>query len=184
MIKDITERKQVEAALRESRERYSTIFNQSPIAIEFYNSDGGLISVNDACIDLFGVVDRNEISGFKLFEDPNISGDIKTKLLNGENVRFEAEFNFEEVKKLNLYQTTCSGIKILDWSISPLTNGTLVIGYIEQIQDITERKQAEEALRKANEQIRLAVAVRDARDAIATTEQAADPDAEGTSHYP
>ncbi|MEI7634736.1 MAG: chemotaxis protein CheB [bacterium] len=181
MIKDITERKQVEAALRESRERYSTIFNQSPIAIEFYNSDGGLISVNDACIDLFGVVDRNEISGFKLFEDPNISGDIKTKLLNGENVRFEAEFNFEEVKKLNLYQTTCSGIKILDWSISPLTNGTLVIGYIEQIQDITERKQAEEALRKANEQIRLAVAVRDARDAIATTEQAADPDAEGTS---
>jgi two-component system CheB/CheR fusion protein len=35
-----------------------------------------------------------------------------------------------------------------------------------QIQDITERKQVEEALRKANDQLRLAVVVRDAHDAI------------------
>jgi two-component system CheB/CheR fusion protein len=169
-IQDITERKREEEALRESREKYSTIFDQSPIAIEFYNSDGGLISVNSACINLFGVVNRNEISGFKLFEDPNISTDIKTKLLNRENVRFAAEFNFEEVKRLNLYQTTCSGIKILDWSISPLTNGNVLIGYIEQIQDITERKQLENELKrtlqKTNALLHLAVTARDAHDAI------------------
>ena len=167
---DITERKRTEEALRESREKYSTIFDQSPIAIEFYNSDGGLISVNSACINLFGVVNRNEISGFKLFEDPNISTDIKAKLLNMENVRFEAEFNFEEVKRLNLYQTTCSGIKILDWSISPLTNGNVVVGYIEQIQDITERKQLEDelkrSLQKAKTLLRLAVTTRDSQDAL------------------
>ena len=152
---DITERKQAEEELKESRERYSAIFDQSPIAIEFYDSDGCLINVNSACRNLFGVVNINEISGFKLFEDPNISKDIKTKLLNRENVRFEAEFNFEEVKRLNLYQTTCSGIKMLDWSISPLTNGNVVIGYILQIQDITERKQSEEALRESESRYRL-----------------------------
>jgi PAS domain S-box-containing protein len=140
--KDISEHKQAE----EIQKKYSAIFEQSPIAIEFYDSYGNLINVNSACLRLFGVVNINEISGFKLFEDPNISEDIKAKLLNIESVRFEAEFNFEVVKKLNLYQTTCSGIKILDWSITPLTNGNLVVGYIEQIQDITQRKRAQEDL--------------------------------------
>ena len=150
---DITVEKKLEIeliklneTLRESIERYSTIFDQSTIAIEFYDPDGSLIHVNSACIDLFGVVNINEISGFKLFEDPNISNDIKTKLQNREHVRFESDFSFEEVKRLHLYQTTCSGIKTLDWSITPLTNGNIVIGYIEQIQDITERKHVEEAL--------------------------------------
>ncbi|TRZ84422.1 PAS domain S-box protein [bacterium] len=140
-------------ALRESKERYSAIFDQSPIAIEFYDSAGSLIHVNSACINLFGVANIDEIPGFKLFEDPNISEDIKTKLLNRENVRFEAEFNFEEVKRLNLYQTTRSGIRILDWSIAPLTNGDLVIGYILQIQDITERKEIEAGLEKTRKEL-------------------------------
>jgi PAS domain S-box-containing protein len=150
---NITSRKRAEEELRESKEKYCTIFDQSPIAIEFYDSYGSLINVNSACINLFGVVNINEISGFKLFEDPNISNDIKTKILNNENVRFESEFNFEEVKRLNLYQTTCSGIKNLDWSITPLTNGNLVVGYILQIQDITGRKKAEEEQKKLQDQL-------------------------------
>ena len=144
--KDITESKQA----AEAQKRYNTIFEQSPIAIEFYDSDCRLINANSACINLFGVVNINEISGFKMFEDPNIPDDIKAKLLNRESVRFESEFNFDEVKRLNLYQTTCSGIKILDWSISPLING---IGYIEQIQDITDRRRAEEEKQALEERL-------------------------------
>lgn len=64
--------KPLEETLRESERRYTEIFDQSPIAIEFYDPDGRLINVNSACIDLFGVVNSDEISGFKLFEDPNI----------------------------------------------------------------------------------------------------------------
>ncbi len=163
---DITEIKRTEVALRESTGRYITIFDQSPIAIEFYDSSGCLVNANDACVDLFGVVKIAEMSGFDLFKDPNIPAEAKTKLSNGEAVRFESAFDFEEVKRLGLYQTTRSGKITLDWSITPLTHGDSLVGYVEQIQDITERKQIEEALRKANELVRLAVVVRDAHDAV------------------
>ena len=151
---DITERKLIEKTLQESEEKYGIIFDQSPVAIEFYDALGGLIIVNEACLELFGVVDKNEISGFKLFEDPNISGEIKAELLKNRGVRFEGEFNFEEVKRLKLYQTTCSGIKILVWSITPLIVDDLLIGYDLQIQDITEIKRTEEALRESEERFR------------------------------
>ena len=150
---DITERKLIEKTLQESEEKYGIIFDQSPVAIEFYDALGGLIIVNEACLELFGIVDKNEISGFKLFEDPHISDEIKAELLNNRSVRFEGEFNFEEIKWLKLYQTTCSGIKILDWSISPLIVDDLLIGYVEQIQDITETKQFEIALQDSHAEL-------------------------------
>jgi len=151
---DVTERKLIEKTLQESEEKYGIIFDQSPVAIEFYDALGGLIIVNEACLELFGVVDKNEISGFKLFEDPNISGEIKAELLKNRSVRFEGEFNFEEVKRLKLYQTTCSGIKILDWSITPLIVDDLLIGYVLQIRNITSRKQAEQKLKTSEKQFR------------------------------
>jgi len=143
----------IEKTLQESEEKYGIIFDQSPVAIEFYDALGGLIIVNEACLELFGIVDKNEISGFKLFEDPNISGEIKAELLKNRSVRFEGEFNFEEVKRLKLYQTTCSGIKILDWSITPLIVDDLLIGYVEQIQNITETKQFEIALQRSHDEL-------------------------------
>ena len=49
---------------------------------------------------------------------------------------------------------------------SALREGGKVVKLVGVFQDITERKQTEEALRKANEQLRLAVVLRDASDAI------------------
>jgi PAS domain S-box-containing protein len=147
-IKDITDRKNAEEKLKISQERYSAIFDQSLIAIEFYDADGNLVSVNNVCLELFGVVDSAEVKGFKLFDDPNISKDIKDRLLNNETVRFDAEFSFEEVKKRRLYRTTCSGVKILNWLMTPLRSAGVTIGYILQIRDITVQKRAEEAIQR------------------------------------
>jgi PAS domain S-box-containing protein len=138
-----------EESLAKSMKKYSEIFDQSPIAIEWYDDAGFLVSVNGACLKLFGVVDRSEIIKFNLFKDPNITQEIKTKILNGESVRFEAEFSFEKVKNLKLYRTTCSGIIILDCIITPMKIDDVVVGYIEQIQDITERRQLRKALIEA-----------------------------------
>ncbi|MEI7813911.1 MAG: PAS domain-containing protein, partial [Coriobacteriia bacterium] len=153
---DVTEQKAVEQGRLEAELRYASIFDQSPIAIEFYDADGGLRSVNSTCLDLFGVKKLDDVVDFKLFDDPNIPDEMKQHLHNRDAVRFETEFDFEEVRRLNLYRTTCSGTKTLDWAITPLMSGDVLTGYIEQIQDITASRQLEAELAESAAAVALA----------------------------
>ena len=145
------ERKRTEELLRVSEERFRSIYEESPIGIELYNSDGQLLHVNKACLDIFGVSDIAEIIGFKLFEDPNIPDEDRERLRKGGMVRYEVPFDFEKVKKYKLYETTKSGVIHLDVQITPLglAAGEFVSGYLVQVVDITERKKAEEALQRS-----------------------------------
>jgi len=95
--------KKAEETLRESEERFRSIYAQSPIGIELYNSDGKLIDVNPACLDIFGIESVEEVKGFDLFKDPNLSDDAKERLKNGEVVKSESSFDFEIVKEKSLY---------------------------------------------------------------------------------
>jgi len=66
-------------------------------------------------------------------------------LKKGQTVRFEIDFDFELVKERNLYRTTKSGQCVLDALITPMrTESGALNGYLCQVQDITERKEAEE----------------------------------------
>ncbi|MGE5457554.1 MAG: PAS domain S-box protein [Methanococcaceae archaeon] len=139
-------------SLRESQTRHATIFEHSPISIMCYDQEGMLVSENEACLKMFGSADRNEIARFNLFTDLNISSEIKARLLNKEQVRFDLAFDFDLVKKQNLFKTIHSGTKLFDVVIAPLA-----IGYIAQLQDITGRRQAEENLLKNEHLLRLII---------------------------
>ncbi|MFZ3048838.1 MAG: PAS domain S-box protein, partial [Desulfatirhabdiaceae bacterium] len=149
---DITSRRLSEESMRESEERYRSIFSQSPIALEFYDENGELIDVNRACLNLFGVTSIQEIKGFNLFADPNLPYEQKERLKIGNTVRYQTLFDFEKVKEFNLYRTTRDGIIWIDAIISPV--GETPHGYLVQVQDITESKRAEEALTKSEESFR------------------------------
>ncbi|MHB9112896.1 MAG: PAS domain S-box protein [Thermoleophilia bacterium] len=149
------ERKHLDDMLRKSEERFKDIFAQSPIGIEVYDSSGALLDANKACLDYFGIEDIEDVKGFKLFEDPNITDAVKGKLLEGETARYEAPFDFEKVKESHLYKTTKSGTIHLDVLTTPLELKEEVgpFGYLVQIQDITARKLAEDELEKYQENL-------------------------------
>ena len=134
--------------LKQSEERFKTIFEKSPIGIELYDPIGQLVEVNKSCLEIFGVSDAEEVKGFKLFEDPNLSEEVKENLKKGEVVRIEAPFDFGKVREHKLYETTKSGTINLDVLITPLGLGQKQgqSGYLVQVQDITERKETEKKL--------------------------------------
>ena len=52
---DITERKHAELALKESEERFSTIFRHSPVGCGIVSTEGVFVNVNDALLKMFGL---------------------------------------------------------------------------------------------------------------------------------
>ena len=156
---EVQERKKIENKLRKSERGYHAIYDQSPIGIEIYTAEGRLVHANPACLNLFGIDSVEEIVGFSLFDDPNVGDEEKERLRAGEAVRYQAPFNFEKVKDLNLYTTSRSKTIWLDVQITPLQDpekGTRA--YLVQIMDISERKNAEEALELSRNRYRSLVA--------------------------
>ncbi len=135
--------------------RYMAIFDRSPIAIEYYDADGRLEVANKACLEMFGVVHSGQIAKFSLFDDPNITDDMKARLKKGETVRRTYDFSFDLVKKYNLYETTREGTCTLDIMVAPLAIGDKPAGYVAQIQDVTEQYRTERSLEESEKKYRL-----------------------------
>jgi PAS domain S-box-containing protein len=137
--------------------RFRSIFEQAPFAIEVYDATGLLLEVNRACLEIFGVVDADELRGFNLFADPNIRPALLTRLRRRETVRYECDFNFDTVRKRKLYRTRRRGVRRLAVIITPFAAGprSPVEGYLVMVHDLTGVRKAEAALAVSEERFRL-----------------------------
>lgn len=152
---DITERKKAEQALAVSEDKFRNIFSQSPIGITVTDCDGVLVEANPACLDIFGVNNLKDLARFRLFEDPNLPNEAKQKLINGEVVRYEGEFDFNIVREQDIYHTYKSECAYLDYLITPLISQEHgIVGYLAQVQDVTEQRKSALALRNSETQLR------------------------------
>ena len=133
-------------SLQCSRRKFREIFSQSPIGIAVYDPNGLLVEANKSCMDIFGVSDPVHVQRLKLLDDPNISSTVKARLDQGETVKYESFFDFDKVNELGMFETTRSGEVYLEIVITPMEHGTdrFAGGYLVQVQDITQRKLAEQ----------------------------------------
>lgn len=145
---DITERKRMEVALSDSEEKFSKAFQLSPYAITIAGvKDGKFIELNDAFVTLSGF-EREEALGSSSidmdlwvnFEDRDW---VISALMEGREVKGE-EFQF---KKRNGE----TGTGLYSAQVLHLNNEPYILS---SINDITDRKQAEEALRESEEKYR------------------------------
>lgn len=143
---DITFRKQAELALRESEERYRSFFENSMDAILLTSPDGGIISANPAACEMFGYTE-NELTtigraGVVDKEDPRLNAFLQTREKENK-VRGELTFIRKNGNKFLAEFTSA-----IFMSSSGDINTSMII------RDITERRMAEEDLRKSEEQHR------------------------------
>ena len=150
ILSDITERKKMEEALQESEYRYKTLTEQSPFAIQIYDTDGIMRQVNHAWSDLWGVpVENADIGRFNILRDrQSRSASIQEywdKALAGESQTIP-DFEYDP-SELGLQGRP----RWLTSRIFPLRDRHGVVQNIVLMhQDITDRKQAVEEIHRLN----------------------------------
>jgi PAS domain S-box-containing protein len=142
---DITDRKQAEEALRESERRYRTLFNNIPVGIGVSTSDGRALAANDAMLQMFGYqeAELDQISLKELYLNPE-DRDLFMKQFKTVGFFSGLETQFKRKDGTPFYgsiTTTPFPMKNVDTLL------TVVV-------DVTQRKQAEEALRESEERFR------------------------------
>ncbi len=146
---DISERKITEDKLQNLNTFLDTIIENSPHAMWISDDNGTLIRSNHAMRDLFKIADNDMVGKYNLFQDDILEAQgyiplVKEVFEKGRTVKFTLDYDTSLLRQLNLAQTVFVS---LDVTISPIldTDGRVTNAIVQEV-DITERKQAEEAL--------------------------------------
>jgi PAS domain S-box-containing protein len=133
-----------------SREKswFRMIFEESPIGIEIFDQEGTLIGINQACLDIFGIIHIDDLRGFNFFDDAKITKGAKELLRKGEIGRFSISYDLEKPEITRHFSSQKKGIIYLDIINTPLKSdgSSEVKGYLVQLVDSTERRLIESAL--------------------------------------
>jgi PAS domain S-box-containing protein len=146
---DITERKRLEAVLRESEEKFRMLFEMAPIPMILLSLDGNLQFLNERFTRVLGYtiadVPDFETWSRKIHPDPAYRHDIQEQWKHAV-ARMHQEHDHQMVLPVEI-EVTCKDGTVR----TMLASGRLMRDhYLIAFQDITARKQAEE-MRQAKE---------------------------------
>jgi two-component system, sensor histidine kinase and response regulator len=156
IVRDVTERKQAELAVRENEERFRQLFNQSVDALFVHDASGKIVDCNDEASRSLGY-DREELLSMRVQDLASglVSGGEKRppteptlwqRALSGEPGKVTGIHRGEHRRK----DGTAFPVEVYIGSVD--YGGERMI--FASARDVTERVRAEEALRESEEQYR------------------------------
>lgn len=169
IVRDITERKQAEAALRIAEQNYRSIFENALEGIFQSTPDGSFVSVNPAMAAIYGYGSAADLMaqvthiGSQIYVDANRREEFKQLMATqGEVQRFEYQ----------AYRQDRSTIWVEESTRAVCNPQNEVMYYEGIIQDITRRRQAEaERLQFTQELEQKNLALQQARDQLTKANQ-------------
>jgi PAS domain S-box-containing protein len=150
-FRDITERRKAEEALRESEEKFRTIFENVNEVIVYVDNHGKILDVSERSTEIFGykkdeVIGKNFLRvGFLGLRDaPKIARIFKDVLISGKD---------SSLMQLEIKHKNGSMVHV-EVSSRLLRKNDKIEGFLCIVRDITERKRAELALKESEEKFR------------------------------
>jgi len=151
--RDLTEHKRTEEQQRESTQRFRSAFDNASIGMALVAPDGRWLEVNQALRGILGYTESellsSDLQSVAHPDDLKRSLELLQQTLAGEISTFQSEKRFLN-KQGHIVWTMLSVSLVRSFQGEPLY-------FILQIQDVTERKRAENDLRESEEHFRLLV---------------------------
>ena len=142
VFRDVSERRKAEEAMRQSEQRYRTLFEDSRDAIYMTTREGEFFDVNQSAIDLFGYT-REEMIGLdvrKIYASPADRRRFQQEIEEKGSVKhYEVKLRNKDGKEMYCLLTA---------SVRRATDGS-ILGYQGIIHDVTEQKRLEDKLQQA-----------------------------------
>ncbi|MCE5213954.1 MAG: PAS domain S-box protein, partial [Methanobacterium sp.] len=155
IIRDITERKKAEEALKNSESFLNNIIDQSPHPMWISDSEGYLIRINQACLDLLNISTEEVMGKYNIFNDDIVEEQgympgVRSVFEEGRTVNFELVYDSKQLKHLALKNYVHI---ILDVTIFPIKDdqGNITNAVIQH-RNITEIKKAEIEIKRSLEE--------------------------------
>jgi PAS domain S-box-containing protein len=151
VARDVTEKKRIEQALRESEERFRAIVETTPECVKLISADGTVLLMNSPGLRMVGAHSSEEVVGKNVYdliacEDKHRFKAFNESVCEGEQGSLEFEIVGLEGKRRHM-ETRAAPLRTPD--------GTVI--HLAVSSDISERKQAEELLRRSEERFRALV---------------------------
>jgi two-component system, sensor histidine kinase and response regulator len=147
IIRDITERKQTEEALKKSERRYHEFFNNAVQGIFQSSVDGRIVSANTSLLKMLGYDTFDELASVDL-------ADLYTRPDDRQNVSTVlAERGTCSNLELTLKRKDGMVITVLENSRAVKDANGNVVMFEGMLENITKRKRAEDARRQAQEEL-------------------------------
>ncbi|PLX10334.1 MAG: hypothetical protein C0598_10610 [Marinilabiliales bacterium] len=150
LIEDLTEqieiRKEKERELRESREKFQTILDETPVGIFSFDKHSVVTELNPSMEKIFGLK-KSSIIGLNLLNavtDQNTRKIIEDTLKKGESV-FEGEYTSAVSKKTSYLKAIGKGIKNKDGKI---------VGGLGLVEDMSQKQKNDLLLKEQQEMLK------------------------------
>lgn len=149
LLSILEDQKEAEEALRESEDKFQTLAKVAPVGIFRTDADGRAIYMNETMCRMTGRT-FEELLGFGWLEGLHPDDQPRVSEAWGESVRKQLPFKIQS----RVVHKNGSLVRVVTEADAVVDAKGKIHGYVGTITDISDLKEAEEALRKSEDQLR------------------------------